>query len=1222
MTENGSSATTTFAYDESGFVPAGAHIGHLTGVTRINDSGPSPTTHTAWNTYGMVDHSVDAKGTTVFTNSAWDGIHLFPTVVTSPLGQQSFSHDSNTGALLSYTDLNSETTTYTYDTAGRPLTVHNPDLSGTGTYSVAACYPDANTQIVYQAQTTSLSSPSQDGATCPSPAADTVVAKVKADGLARITDSILVSAPGGAIDTTTTYDVLGRVATVSNPYRSTADPTYGVTQDQYDALGRVTQVTKQDGSFSTVSYTGSCTTSTDEAGKQRKACSDALGRLTNVWEDPAGLNYETDYQYALGNLLRVDQKGSAPSDSSKWRTRLFTYNSLSQLLTANNPESGTISYSYDADGNMISKTAPAPNQTGAATVTTNYTYDALNRLTNKSYSDGSPSIQYLYDSVPWYTSTNSKGRLVETYNGVNDATFFNYDILGRVVLQNNYTPSNQSSAANPVSASYDLAGNLTALTYPSGRTVTNSYNPAGRLDKVQFTQWTQPGAAALTPATYWSVSDNNFYPNGVPKLVVLGSGVSESTVLNRRLQLQQETVAGGALGGLADHAYNYGTQNNGNVMSVTDQLSSPYTQNFTYDALNRLATANESRWGMSYVYDAWGNYLQQNQTAGTTFQHQYTVGTNNRLSGYTYDPAGNLLNDGFHQYAYDAESRISSVDSTGATYVYDADGNRVRKAAGSSSTEYIYFGGRVIAEKDISTGDWTDYVFADGKRIAQAFSYENRIRAYGTANCTSCGAESATYQFAGTSGLNGYAIRSGDTLAVRQTAIGPANVGIVLTFSDGSSSTALSLPDQNGQPLGSDGMGLGSWHSRTVSLTPAQGKTISQISLAVHPTGAGNWSGYFNDLALFSADGTVHPVFSQQSSVSLSPQATGGISGLGYEVNHDIWAGPYYFSVHYYHDDQIGSSRLMTSAEGWPIWGGTFLPYGEEYNPQITTNHYKFTGKERDSETNLDYFGARYYSNGLGRFITPDAPGLDQYRINPQTWNLYTYGRNNPLRFTDPTGNYVCGSSMSADQCKNFQTGLDNAQKAANQLKDQFGADSSKYKDAQRAINAYGKAGIDNGVTIQFGAPKDAGASAETRVANTTGAKTDDNPTGQKITVTFTAAALGNAGVEAHEGSHLADGSAWVASGFSPQMNPTRYATEFRAFSVEANILNTEICLTCSATWTFGGQGYVFTSPMWSDSTVRDNINDMLAIPKSQGGLYELTPASKAKSYTQPKKPK
>jgi len=111
----------------------------------------------------------------------------------------------------------------------------------------------------------------------------------------------------------------------------------------------------------------------------------------------------------------------------------------------------------------------------------------------------------------------------------------------------------------------------------------------------------------------------------------------------------------------------------------------------------------------------------------------------------------------------------------------------------------------------------------------------------------------------------------------------------------------------------------------------------------------------------------------------------------------------------YYHGDQIGSSRLMTSDGGWPVWQGTFLPYGEEYNPEITTNHYKFTGKERDSESGLDYFGARYYSNGLGRFITPDwsavpvpVPYADL--TDPQSLNQYTYVRNLPLNRVDLDG--------------------------------------------------------------------------------------------------------------------------------------------------------------------------------------------------------------------------
>lgn len=62
------------------------------------------------------------------------------------------------------------------------------------------------------------------------------------------------------------------------------------------------------------------------------------------------------------------------------------------------------------------------------------------------------------------------------------------------------------------------------------------------------------------------------------------------------------------------------------------------------------------------------------------------------------------------------------------------------------------------------------------------------------------------------------------------------------------------------------------------------------------------------------------------------------------------------------------------------------------------------TGKERDSETGLDYFGARYYSGAQGRFTSPDEPLADQHPEGPRSWNLYSYVRNNPLRLIDPTG--------------------------------------------------------------------------------------------------------------------------------------------------------------------------------------------------------------------------
>jgi RHS repeat-associated protein len=64
----------------------------------------------------------------------------------------------------------------------------------------------------------------------------------------------------------------------------------------------------------------------------------------------------------------------------------------------------------------------------------------------------------------------------------------------------------------------------------------------------------------------------------------------------------------------------------------------------------------------------------------------------------------------------------------------------------------------------------------------------------------------------------------------------------------------------------------------------------------------------------------------------------------------------------------------------------------------------KFTSKERDSETGLDYFEARYMSAAQGRFTSPDPENAGAFASNPQSWNAYAYVANNPLKYTDPHG--------------------------------------------------------------------------------------------------------------------------------------------------------------------------------------------------------------------------
>lgn len=121
-------------------------------------------------------------------------------------------------------------------------------------------------------------------------------------------------------------------------------------------------------------------------------------------------------------------------------------------------------------------------------------------------------------------------------------------------------------------------------------------------------------------------------------------------------------------------------------------------------------------------------------------------------------------------------------------------------------------------------------------------------------------------------------------------------------------------------------------------------------------------------------------------------------------------------SVRYYHLDGLGSVRAVTNQAGVVVERHDYLPYGEECttgpcasNPGVGAGQpRKFTGKERDAETGLDYFGARYYGSKIGRFTTVDPLYTWQENlVDPQRWNRYAYARNNPLKYVDPDGKVI-----------------------------------------------------------------------------------------------------------------------------------------------------------------------------------------------------------------------
>jgi RHS repeat-associated protein len=116
--------------------------------------------------------------------------------------------------------------------------------------------------------------------------------------------------------------------------------------------------------------------------------------------------------------------------------------------------------------------------------------------------------------------------------------------------------------------------------------------------------------------------------------------------------------------------------------------------------------------------------------------------------------------------------------------------------------------------------------------------------------------------------------------------------------------------------------------------------------------------------------------------------------------------------VFYYFSDHLKTASVITDSAGVIKAESDYYPWGGELQfVNNDPNDYKFTGKKRDTETGLDYFGARYYSNGLGRFITSDwsaTPEPIPYAElgDPQSLNQYSYVRNIPTVMVDADGHW------------------------------------------------------------------------------------------------------------------------------------------------------------------------------------------------------------------------
>src|ERR1700694_4128189 len=220
------------------------------------------------------------------------------------------------------------------------------------------------------------------------------------------------------------------------------------------------------------------------------------------------------------------------------------------------------------------------------------------------------------------------------------------------------------------------------------------------------------------------------------------TGLNLTHSYNSRLQ-PLEFKASSTGGNAIDITYGFvdpvTTHNAGHVYSITNNLDTTRSQTFTYDQLNRIssalttsthATSPTHCWGETYSVDSWGNL----QSIAATTNSNYTgcsqesgftknADGNNHLSGFSYDLSGNTQNDGVNSYTWDAESHLKTA--AGVTYTYDGDGRRVSKVG--SKLYWYGSGGDILAETSAAGATTAEYIFFGGKHIAMLPAGANPI---------------------------------------------------------------------------------------------------------------------------------------------------------------------------------------------------------------------------------------------------------------------------------------------------------------------------------------------------------------------------------------------------------------------------------------------------------------------------------------------------------------
>lgn len=977
--------TTTFAYDGYGRVTARTTPRGNVYTYRYDTRGnlreeTDPLGNTTRYSYDAEDHRVETVDALSRTTSFTYDTDIPASLIRvdekgSGLPESGWrsvarTHDA-VGTLVSETDPNGGVETYSYDAAGRMI--GKTDRAGIAT---SYRYNSAGERVAEETADGRKAEYEYDTRGNLIVArrfvhADAFVQKrFEYDGLDRLVKEI--DENGG--ETAFAYDAGGNRTTVR-------DASGAETQFFYDAAGQRigTRSPRAVADPSLRNSSGhSVSRAYDEAGRiAREAYADNTVSL---------FFYDSD-----GNPTRTVDRMNADGTNAVHENTV-SYDALGRKVSVTNFVGNTESMSYDAVGNLLSATDRMRR-------TTTFAYDDFNRLIRETDALGF-ATSYAYDkNSNRVRVTDREGRETSfVYDALNRVTE-SVDALGRVERVA-YTPDGNIASATDAlgratTFTYDLHGRRATETNPAGTVTAYAYDSRGNriaesIDNTatSFTYDAVNRVASVThPGGGTDTLEYDADGNITAKTDATGQKTSYAyDALNREVS---KTLPDGRV---VQRSYD----NWGNVASLAEASGSSA---FVYDVENRpiletrtIADLPGREFTITRAYEADGALLAIIDAAGRSVSYARDGrGALDRVKylgqdivNYAYSPEGSVTETVFRNgivgsYGYDAARRAVDVRfSKGAetlwrqSYAYDAADNRVSLGDNGRTVTYGY-----------DALDQLTRVSYDGAP-EMAFAYDAR----GNRRSMSMGADTVTYAYAPQSNqIASYTLNSAYEVQVAHDANG--NIAEERESRLGTRFRTIAYSwDADHRLLGVQALSAG--RPEYLGSLPATSMTFSYDDFGnrVSKKTANDATYYLNDgLAVLS---------------EINGQ-TGAIKTMVY--GHGLVAEIDEFgSLQYAHQDVLGSTVMLSDVSGNIVAEYEYDPFGSlASHSGAAESRYLYTGQEYDPETDLYYYNARYYHPTIGRFVSRDVLlGSDGDSLSR---NRYAYVKNNPFKYTDPSGN-------------------------------------------------------------------------------------------------------------------------------------------------------------------------------------------------------------------------